>query len=166
MIEVLSRQPRRFLLRDAQLLLRLAHQVVIAIENAQLYRKLRYLAALEERDRLAGEMHDHLSQGLGYLKVKASITSDLMTTGEIDQAQESLLELKKASQILYTDVREEIFNLRTSTTERIDFFSTLQDYLSDYQIHYGLDVALTVEDGCLSDFSPEITSQLLRIIQA
>jgi two-component system nitrate/nitrite sensor histidine kinase NarX len=165
MIEVMTREQRHFTSRDAQLLLRLAHQVVIAIENAQLYRKLRYLATLEERDRLAGELHDHLSQGLGYLKVKASITSDLMSSGEIEHAQESLVELKKASQILYTDVREEIFNLRTSATERIDFFSTLQDYLSDYEIYYSLDVDLNVDGGCLANFPPEMANQLLRIIQ-
>jgi signal transduction histidine kinase len=79
--------------------------------------------------------------------------------------QESLLELKKASQILYTDVREEIFNLRTAVPERTDFFSNLQEYLANYQTHYGLNANILVERECPSEFSPEVAGQLLRIIQ-
>ncbi len=165
LIEVLARQRRPFLESDAHLLRRLANQVVVSIENAQLYQQLHHLAALEERDRLAREMHDHLAQGLGYLKVKASITDDLLSSGRIDQAQESLQELKKASQFLYTDVREEIFNLRTAVSERMGFFSTLQGYLADYRTHYGVDVHLSIENDDLVNFLPEVGVQLLRIIQ-
>jgi nitrate/nitrite-specific signal transduction histidine kinase len=165
LIEVMARQSRRYTSRHAQLLFRLAQKVTVSIVNAQLYHQLRYMAALEERDRLAREMHDHLSQGLGYLKVRASITDDLLSGGQLDQARESLLELKRASQMLYTDVREEIFNLRTAVTERLGFFATLQDYLADYKTHYGLNVDLKIEAGCLTEVSPEVASQLLRIIQ-
>ena len=165
LIEVMARQPRRYTLRHAQLLSRLAQKVAVSIENAQLYRQLRFMAALEERDRLAREMHDRLSQGLGYLKVRASITDDLLSGGQLEQARESLLELKRASQMLYTDVREEIFNLRTAITEHLGFVATLQDYLADYKTHYGLDVELEMEENCYPDVSPEAASQLLRIIQ-
>jgi len=165
LIEVMTRQPRRYAPRHAQLLSRLAQKVAVSIENAQLYRQLRYLAALEERDRLAREMHDRLSQGLGYLKVRASITDDLLSGGQLEQARESLLELKSASQMLYTDVREEIFNLRTAITERLGFVATLQDYLADYKTHYGLGVELEMVEDCHPVVSPEAASQLLRIIQ-
>ena len=165
LIEVMARQPRRYTPRHAQLLSRLAQKVAVSIENAQLYRQLRYMAALEERDRLARELHDRLSQGLGYLKVRASITDDLLSGGQIEQARESLLELKRASQMLYTDVREEIFNLRTAITERLGFFATLEDYLADYKTHYDLDVELEIEEDCNPDVSPEAANQLLRIIQ-
>jgi len=165
LVEVIKREPRSFQQHDGQLLMHLANQVVVAIENAQLYRQLHHLVLLEERDRLARELHDHLAQGLAYLKVKSAITDELLSSGQIDQAQESLLELKKASQTLYTDVREEIFNLRTTVTERVDLYSTLQEYLIDYRIHYGLDVRMEAEERCLSGFSPEVASQLLRIVQ-
>lgn len=165
LVEVMTRQRRRFLQRDAQLLTRLGHHVVVAIENAQLYRQLRYLAALEERDRLAREMHDHLAQALGYLNVKASITDGLLSGGQIDQAQESLLELKQVTKVVYTDVREAIFNLRTTVSSRIGLLPTLQDYLAEYRAHYGVDARLVNGDEYSAGFSPEVASQLLRIIQ-
>jgi signal transduction histidine kinase len=93
------------------------------------------------------------------------MTDDLLSNQQFDQAHESLLELKKVVKILYTDVREEIFNLRTTVPERISFFATLKDYLADYQTHYGLNVQLTVNNEDPVEFSPEVTSQLLRIIQ-
>ncbi|MDD5467885.1 MAG: GAF domain-containing protein [Anaerolineales bacterium] len=165
LVEVITRQRRRFLQRDAQLLMHLAHHVVVAIENAQLYRQLRYLATLEERDRLAREMHDELAQALGYLNVKASITNDLLSGGRVDQAQESLMELKKVAKFVYTDVREAIFNLRTTVSFRAGLLPTLQDYLAEYRAHYGVETRLVVENDGPSEISPEAASQLLRIIQ-
>ena len=164
-LKVISRQPNFFITRDELLMKRLANQVVVSIENAQLYRQLHYMAVLEERDRLARELHDHLAQGLGYLKVKSAITDDLLSDGNIEESRSSLLELKKAIQILYTDVREEIFNLRTSATDRMNFFSALQEYLEDYRTHYHLDVDLLVENECVSIFPSDVTGQLFRIIQ-
>jgi nitrate/nitrite-specific signal transduction histidine kinase len=164
-VEVMTRQRRPFQQREAQLLMRLAHHVVVAIENAQLYRQLGYLVALEERDRLAREMHDHLAQALGYLNVKAGMTVDLLAGGQIDQAHESLLELKKVTKVIYTDVREAIFNLRTAISARIGLLPTLQDYLAEYRAHYGVDARLVTPDEDSTQFSPEVAGQLLRVIQ-
>ena len=165
LIEVMTRRPRHFLQRDTQLLMRLAHHVVVSIENAQLYRQLRYLAALEERDRLAREMHDHLAQTLGYLNVKSAITSEQLSKGQIEQTQEGLLELKKIAKLIYTDVRESIFNLRTTVSQHKSMHQTLQEYLLEYRTHYGLDVRLSLQHKDALEFIPEVASQILRIIQ-
>jgi nitrate/nitrite-specific signal transduction histidine kinase len=142
----------------------IGNQIGIVVENAQLYRQLRYLAVLEERDRLAREMHDDLAQALGYLNIKASITNDLITNGQVDQAQESLLELKRVAKFVYTDVRESIFNLRTAVSS-LGFIPTLQDYLDEYRANYGLDVQLLVGYDELLEPLPEVATQLLRVIQ-
>lgn len=164
-VEVIALQPRRFLKQDAQLLMRLAHHVVVSIENAQLYRQLRFLATLEERDRLAREMHDQLAQALGYMNIKTSMTGDLLSGGQIALAQESLLELKKVAKLVYIDVREAIFNLRSTVSSRVGLLPALQEYLAEYRAHYGVDTHLVIENEDMDEFSPEVASQLLRIIQ-
>lgn len=165
MIKVMSRQQRQFSQRDALLLMRLAHPVVISIENAQLYHQLRHLATLEERDRLAREMHDHLAQLMGYINVRAAMTDELLARGRLEDAQDSLTELRRAAKMAYTDVREEIFNLRTSVTPNIGLLPTLKKYLSEYSLHYGLETELLYDDEALTQFPSEIASQVLRIIQ-
>jgi nitrate/nitrite-specific signal transduction histidine kinase len=164
-IEVMTQQKRRFLQRDAHLLLRLAHHVVVSIENAQLYHQLRYLASLEERDRLAREMHDRLAQTLGYMNIKASITMDLLSGGQNKQAQESLQELKKVTKGIYTDVRESIFNLRTTLPVHQVFMPSLVEYINEYREQYGVNAHLSIEEDQCFEFHPEVASQLLRIIQ-
>lgn len=165
MIEVMSRNHRKFTQADAQLLMRLAQPAVVSLENAQLYRQLRYLSTLEERDRLARELHDDLAQMLGYLNVRASIADDLLSSGKVEEARESLVELKQAAKTAYLDVREQIFNLRTSVSSNSGLLSTLRNYLSEYHIHYGLETKLLYERESLANFSDETASQLLRIIQ-
>jgi GAF domain-containing protein len=52
-VAALTRARRVFSDDEVRLLVRLAQQVVVAIENARLYQQVRHLAVLEERDRLA-----------------------------------------------------------------------------------------------------------------
>jgi nitrate/nitrite-specific signal transduction histidine kinase len=163
LVGVMTRQRRRFSQGDAQLLTRLANQVVVAIENARLYQQVRHLTALEERDRLAREIHDHLAQSLGYLNVKASITDELLSDGQMAQAQASLLELKDVAQETYTDVREAIFSLRTTVLPGSGLLPTLREYLAEYRTHYGVDARLVVDDESLTQVPAHIGIQIIRI---
>ena len=162
---LMYRSSQIFARQDIQMLDRLTYQIVLSIENAQLYHQLHHLAVLEERDRLARELHDNLSQTLGYLKVKTCMAEDLLTAGEVEKARDSLQQLKKVSDLLYTDVREEIFNLRADFRSQRGFFETLQKYLATYNTHYGLQVDLVVENECRLDIPDRVSCQLLRIIQ-
>jgi nitrate/nitrite-specific signal transduction histidine kinase len=164
MVGVMMRQGRHFTQHDVQLLTRLAHQVVVAIDNARLYQQVRRLAILEERDRLAREMHDYLAQTLGYLHLRASITSGLLSSHQIDQVEAGLLELKQVTKEVYTDVREAIFSLRTAAPPGLGLLPALRDYLEEYERHYGVHAELLAE-GDPTGFSPEADVQVLRIIQ-
>jgi nitrate/nitrite-specific signal transduction histidine kinase len=164
LVGVMTQQYRRFSNEDVRRLTRLAHHVVVAIENAQLYQQVSHLVVLEERDRLARELHDYLAQALGYLNLKISITGDLMAGAQFDQAQTSLLELKQIAREAYTDVRETIFSLRTAASSGLGLLPTLREYLAEYQLHYGVAASLVADKSSVR-FSPEVDTQVLRIIQ-
>ncbi len=149
----------------ARVLKAMGQQIGMAVLNAFRFQHARYEATLEERERLAREMHDSLAQSLGYLKMKTAMTDALLSGGQIDQAQVSLLEVKEIAGETYLDVREVIFGLRNPPSKSLRFLPDLTEYLSKYQLHYGLNVQLKAKDDCSPSFSPEVTLQLTRIIQ-
>ncbi len=164
-VAALTRSHRTFVEEEIQLLTRLAQQVVVAIENARLYQQVRYMAVLEERDRLAREMHDNLAQALGYLNLKASITGDMLSRGENEQAQTSLREMKQITREAYTDTREAIFNLRSTISSGADLVPMLREYLAEYRAHYGLEAELVLDADSPIGISTDDAVQISRIIQ-
>lgn len=165
MIGVLSRQPRQFSKSDIQLLKQLGYHVFVAIENARLHQQLRYGATLEEQNRLARELHDNLAQAMGYIKIKAIMSNDMLVKQDYEKAQAHLNELINTTSVLYTDIREAIFNLRNTDPNHGDFFGALQEYLTEYQQYYGLEVRFKIDDTSSIEFSAEVGNQLLRIVQ-
>jgi signal transduction histidine kinase len=164
-VGIMMRQHRRCPKEEVELFTRLVLQVVAAIENAELYQQVRHVAVLQERDRLAREMHDNLAQMLGYVNIKASITDDLLAKNQVTQARYSLLELKQVAKDAYTDVREAIFNLRTPMSGGNGLVGLLEEYLAEYRAHYGIDANLIIENGWLTRFPAEVEVQVNRIIQ-
>ncbi|HSM26268.1 MAG TPA: GAF domain-containing sensor histidine kinase [Anaerolineaceae bacterium] len=164
-IEVMSKETRKFRPDDILLLKQLGYHVYVALEDAHLHEQLRYGAALEEQNRLARELHDHLAQAMGFIKIKAIMTNDLLSKGDHSKAQEHLNGLINTTSVLYTDLREAIFNLRNTDSEPGDFLTQLQDYLREYEHYYGLEVRLSVDDIATTEFSSEVGNQVMRIIQ-
>lgn len=99
---------------EVHLLARIANQAAIAIENARLYEQVQSLAILEERDRLAREMHDSLGQSLGFLNLKAKLVEDLVAAGRVREAEEELVQMRRTIHEAYDEVRHAILGLRTS----------------------------------------------------
>lgn len=135
-------------------------------DNIDLYERSRDLAVLEERNRLAQELHDNLAQAVGYLSLQLGTTSQLFSNQQTDQAQAKLRELRQLVNEIYTDVREEIFNLRSQMSLTAGFLETLRQYIAKYKRHYDLDIRLSLEvSQDRLELPTEMGIQLIRIIQ-
>jgi two-component system nitrate/nitrite sensor histidine kinase NarX len=165
---------------DRTFLLALTRQCAQALERARLYevervaraeaetaqQRLALLAEARERNRLAQELHDTVAQALAYLNMKITLTNTLLSTGKIDEAQANLRELKTVVGEAYTDVREEIFNMRANTYAGLGFLELLDKYIDKYHRFYNLDIQLVKEaDPVFFEFPGEVTPQLIRTIQ-
>ncbi|MDP2726315.1 MAG: sensor histidine kinase, partial [Dehalococcoidia bacterium] len=125
----------------------------------------REVAILEERDRIAAEMHDTLGQVLGYLNLKMLTTRQTLSSGKSTQALEELKDMEKAVTAACADVRESILSLRTTVSPERGLMATLADFLHRYSEQTGLKVELSTGGLYHIRFALETEIQLLRIIQ-
>ena len=165
MICVCSRDPRTFTAAERDLLSGLATQAGIAIENARLYEEVRSLATLEERERIAREMHDGLAQALGLLHMKLRRAEEQSASSGPSPAAQALREMAAITAGAYEEVRQSIFGLRTMVSRGLGLIPTLTEYLHEFSAQNGIAVELEVADGRPIHLSPASEVQLIRIIQ-
>ena len=124
------------------------------------------LAVLEERERLARELHDSLGQVLGYASFQLSAAAKLSRDGKGPIAADQLDRLGEAVRTAHADLREHILNLRSTAALTQPFFPVVQQYLEAFSVSYSILTDLEVDPALAeSSFAPEIQLQLFRILQ-
>lgn len=124
--------------------------------------QVRRLAILEERDRLAREMHDSLGQVLGFVNLKAKVATDLIGRGSPALAAEELEQMRTAVQDAYQEVRQAILSLRTTPQGR-GLLASLREYVQRLREQSGLDVQLEAPEAL--HFPLAVEAQVIRIVQ-
>lgn len=159
------RRPHRFLPEEEQLLRGLAGQAAIVLENLELYRDVQHLAVVEERERIAREMHDGLAQLLGLLSAKQQLVRQFLAQGQTARANQELEEIEAILRDAHVEVREGIFNLKSRPAPGPGFFPALADYLQTFARHARLNVEADLPDAPLAGIQEGAELQLMRIIQ-
>ncbi|TKJ29885.1 MAG: hypothetical protein CEE40_06795 [Chloroflexi bacterium B3_Chlor] len=156
---------RPFTNEDAQLLQGVAAQAAIALENAELYSEVQGVAILEERERLAREVHDGLAQTLGYLRLRLKVAGEYLSKGEVAEAEQILADMITTTEEAYAGAREAIADLRSAVFEGADFISTLDAYLEEFGLQNRIKTSLVVEAE--TEIRPPAIQavQLVRIVQ-
>ena len=137
----------------------------IGIRNAYNHQEAQRLAILQERDRIAMEMHDGLAQTLSYLGLGIDTIYERILNNRIDEDSINLLEqLRDVIDRSYGDVREAIIGLRIDISENIGFFTALENYIREFEKLTKIKVKLKVSG---EKFDPTFENQLhvIRIIQ-
>ncbi len=148
---------------DEEILIRLATQAAIAVDNAHLYAQVESLAVTEERLRLAREMHDGQAQVLAFVNAKAQTVRELQRAGRPEEADEQLEQMAKAAREVYAEVREGILGLRATVDSESGLSDAVRQHVERWQDQSGIPVAL--ELGELPRLRAEVELQLLRILQ-
>jgi signal transduction histidine kinase len=157
---------RTFGVDDVEALSSLANEVALALENSRLQSRLRELAMVEERERIAREMHDGLAQILGYVNTKSQAVESLLDDGRTDEARRQVAELAAAARSLYVDVREAILGLRSPVPPDAGLVGAIEDYAAGFAAASKLAVVVeATEDARAIDLPPDVEAQLFRIVQ-
>jgi two-component system nitrate/nitrite sensor histidine kinase NarX len=162
MLRIDHREPRRYSVSDGDLALALASQVAIAIENARLYDQARRLATLEERQRLARELHDSVTQTLCAMAMLGKI---LPRTWErnADEGRRSLEHLDTMTQAALAEMRTLLLELRPDTLFESNLGDLLRQLAEAHRSHVQAPIEIDVEAP--APLPREVHVTLYRIAQ-
>lgn len=148
---------------DRRVLEGIGEQIALGVENARLHEQVLDRAVLEERERIARELHDGLAQVLGYINTQTLAVKKLLESERIADARSELDAMGAVSREVYGDVREAIVGLRTAPKGLVP---TIREYLSRLPRMDGCKVELEVEDDAEAvALVPSTEIQLVRIAQ-
>jgi signal transduction histidine kinase len=146
---------------DQQLIELLAAHASIAITNARLYEQSKELSILSERNRLALELHDVVSQKLFSVMLTAEAAATQIDRDPV-AARAQLQRVRELAGEALDELRSLILGLRPPELERDGLVGTLRKEVEMVARTHGTDVQLEVEPGFPSD-GGERELALLRI---
>lgn len=147
---------------DLAVLQALAHQAGAAIENARLYEQSQRLAVLEERSRLARELHDAVTQTL----FSASLMAEaLPSVWENDQSEgyNLLQELRGLSRGALAEMRTLLLELRPAALVETRLEDLLRQLVEAASGREGIPVNLIIEGK--GELPEDVHIALYRIAQ-
>jgi len=149
--------------RDADLATFFANQAAAAIENARLYEQTREYAVVEERNRLARELHDSVTQSLFSVTLLSEASLSLLDR-DLPKARERLERANELAQGALAEMRALIFQLRPMTLQEEGLLSALKKHLAALVSRQGRVVELQVT-GAERRLPFAIEEAAFRIVQ-
>ncbi|MBK8021218.1 MAG: GAF domain-containing sensor histidine kinase [Chloroflexi bacterium] len=143
----------------------IANHAIIALEHASMAAELQSLAVIEERSRIAREMHDSLAQILGYLGLEMQTLEALVRQDDKDTVLSELHTARDTIKSAQADVRENILSLRTALSGKARPIDALKEYVEEFGIQTGVTAELVdrVTGDC--PLTPLAEMQCVRIVQ-
>jgi PAS domain S-box-containing protein len=151
-----------FSAHHADLALSVANQAAITMINAELYEHAQALAVLEERQRLARNLHDAVNQSLFSAGLIAEVLPRLWDRDE-DLARKSLEDLRKLTRGAMAEMRALLAELRPSTLTDADLGDLLRLLANAFTGRTNINANVTVlGEGALP---AEVQVAIYRICQ-
>jgi len=164
-LNVASTDWRELSQEDLQLLYTVGDLLGIAVERARLFARSAQLGALEERNRLARELHDTLAQGLTAIALQLESADALLDAGAAPaRTQLAVRRALSLAQANLEDARRSVQDLRAAPLEGRTLEEALAALAQDIAGHAGLQVTLEPV-GTTRPLSPRVESGLFRIAQ-
>jgi signal transduction histidine kinase len=163
-LTVLSDDLARFAAKEEmELLTSVGEQLGVVVENARLRSQAEQLVVLEERNRLARELHDSVTQSLYSVTLFAEAGVNLAQKGEFEQAGALFIDVLETGQQALKEMRLLVHKLRPSILEKEGLVGALQHRLKAVEERAGIGVQLRV-DGSLK-LTAEIEETLFQVTQ-
>jgi len=159
----LVNKPGGFSGEDVRMMGVFADQSAIAIETARLHQQAEQLAVMEERQRLARELHDSVTQSLYSISLYADALRLALSSDKQEKAREHLQELRHMAREAMLEMRLLIFELHPPVLESEGLVEAIRTRLEAVEARSGIKTALKVNGNRRLPIEQEI--ELFRIAQ-
>ena len=147
---------------NLDLLVSLADRAALAIQNAQIHEQTQHTAVIEERSRLARELHDAVTQTL----FSASLIAEALPAcwdNDPEEGRQLLNELRQLSRGALAEMRTLLLELRPSALSESNLGDLLRQLGEAVNGREGIDVKLSVNGRC--NLPPDVHIAFYRIAQ-
>ena len=162
-LNVESEELNAFDKNDIVILQTMADQAAVAMENALLYKRTHQLAVLEERQRLARDLHDSVAQALYSQTLYGEAAARQLKAGNMDLAIAHVDQLRQIAQQALQEMRLLIFELRPPILVEEGLLRALQVRLEAVEQRAGREVQFIVEGNI--NIPAKLELPLYRIAQ-
>jgi signal transduction histidine kinase len=160
---VFDEAERQFSAEDVALLTTVADHVGVAVQNARMRQMAERAAALDERERLARELHDAVTQSLFSLTLFTEAARERMMSGETDQVLKFLDEIGTTGHRALREMRLMLYELRPPALEEEGLVGALRRRLEAVEARVG--VKGRVLTDTLIELPSPVEEGLYRIVQ-
>jgi ligand-binding sensor domain-containing protein/signal transduction histidine kinase len=147
---------------DLDVLVSFANQAAVAIENARLYSQAGHLAAVEERGRLARELHDAVTQTL----FSASLIAEALPAvwqEDREEGNQLLHELRQLNRGALAEMRSLLMELRPAALEEAKLSDLMRQLGAAITGRSGMQVEVHTDADCVLPADVHVT--IYRIAQ-
>jgi len=152
---------------DTDFLIAMADQVALAVDNARLLGEVEGKAALEERHRLARELHDSVSQALFSMNLTARATQIAVQQAGVDPdgpVARGMAQLLELTQGALAEMRALIFQLRPEALHEEGLTAAVRKHAAAVAAREGLEVHVYADEDRLP-LEEVAEEELLRVVQ-
>lgn len=158
-----ERSPDRpFTPEDAERLRAFAAHAALALHNAHLYQAAQELAAIEERQRLAHDLHDSVTQTLFSAATIADAAHRLWQRDPASIERE-LLDLRELTQTALIEMRTLLFELKPQSLQNANIATLIRQLANTLSGRASLNMTLELADNV--DCPTDVKTALFRITQ-
>jgi signal transduction histidine kinase len=150
---------------DQALIELLAAHAAIAITNARLYERSRELSILSERNRLALELHDAVSQKLFSVVLTAEAASTLLDRDSAPAARAKVARVQVLAREALDELRSLMLELRPPDLDRDGLGGALRKHVAVLRPLHDTEIELDVDGSVATGGDAERDREILRVAQ-
>ncbi len=157
-----KREPDRLSPEELSLLSAIGQQIGVAMENAHLYEQAEQTAVAGERNRLARELHDAVTQTLFSANLIADVIPRIWKRSP-EEGMQNLEELRQLTRGALAEMRTMLLEMRPESLERSDIKSLVTQLSDAFIGRVRVPVSLVIQGDC--ELSNDVKIVFYRVAQ-